>query len=280
MGKLRPTTHRREKIVIYGNYKVGKSSCWADILITAWEKGYDGKFWLIDVDNTWDAMRPEYGEIEESGMLTVYEPYDLEASIKISREIASKAKHQDWIFIDMIDWFWEAAQEWYITRVHGEDPEDYFLDMRRAVKEAQADDRGHKAQFGGQEGTDWPFITKIYKQFETPLTMKCPANILSVTSERKLDANRGATREQIAQHKHVSAAAPVGQKGIGHRHNTVMRMTRRQSGLRQLTMVGDRLREHVWAEKIGSRTIDVNEPPRAFVRAYLRKVAGWTTSNK
>jgi len=280
MGKLRPTTRRREKIIIYGHYKVGKSTCWLDILLTAYEKGYDGRFFLIDNDNGWDTIRPEYGELEDSGLITVYEPMDMTESFGMSREIAGLAEAGDWIFIDMIDWFWEAAQEFYIERVYGDDPEDYFAEMRRAVKEAEAEGKGHKAQFGGQEGTDWPFITKIYKQFELPLTMRSDAHVLSVASERQLDVNRGASAEQIAQHKHVSKMAPVGQKGIGHRHNTVMRMTVRQSGLRQLTMVGDRRREHIWKDKIGSRTLDVKEPPRAFTRAYLRRVAGWTTSNK
>lgn len=284
MGELRPTTPRREKILVSGPQKVGKSSLWLDIVRVAYEKGYGGKFYLIDNDNTWEDYSSEYGAFEDEGLLEVWNPTNLTEALEARTEILSKVqtygkgsgRHRDWIFLDMLDWFWSEAEVLYINKVHGEDPEDYFLGMRAAVKQAGGK---HEASFGGQGGTDWGFITKVYKQFEIPLVMKSDAHVLSVTSERQLDPNRGSSPEEIAQHKHVSGMKAAGQKGIGHRHSTLMRMTKRQNGQRQLTMIGDRVRETtIWPEVVGRRTIDVDEWPKGgFVRAYLKKVAGWTT---
>jgi hypothetical protein len=284
MAELRPTTPRREKILVSGPQKVGKSSLWLDIIRIAYEKGYKGKFYLVDNDNTWEDYVSEYGAFEDEGLLKVYQPWDLEDALKARTEIVKKIKTygsgsnkiRDWIILDMLDWFWTEAEVMYINRVHGDEPEDYFLSMRREVKDAGGK---HGASFGGQEGTDWGFITKVYKQFEVPLVMKSQAHVISISSEKKLDENRGASPEEIAQHKHVSGMKAAGQKGIGHRHSTIMRMIMRRDGRRQLTMIGDRVRqEKVWPEKVGSRTVDVEDWPKGgFVRAYLKKVAGWTT---
>ena len=74
--------------------------------------------------------------------------------------------------------------------------------------------------------------------------------------------------------------APVGQKGIGHRFDTILRMTKRANGQRQLTMAGDRGREDSHWKELGKSTINIDEPPKAFTRRYLIDVAGWKKTGK
>ena len=270
----------RERILIYGSFKTGKSFNWLDIARAYHEAGNTGKFYVIDTDFGAEKLLGEgYDYLLDDGMVKVYNPVDFREILDASKEIYRTAKRGDWIVIDMLNYLWEEAQEFYIRNVFGEDPENYFLQMRKEVTEKKGKD---SRSFGGQEGTDWGFITKIYKQAEFPLTMKSAANVISITEERKIDPNRGDSPEKVKQFKSVGGMAPTGQKGIGHRHDTVLRMSKRANGQRQLTMAGDRGREgadSAWSER-GSLIINIDEPPEAFTQKYLIEVAGWKDTEK
>jgi len=272
---LRQTT-RRERILVYGSYKLGKSFCWLDIANSLYQSGNrDHHFYVIDTDFGVEKMLDEgFGHLEDEGMLTVYTPMDFTELMQASKEIRRNAQRHDWVVIDMLSYPWNEAQSFYIEGVYGDEPDNYFMEMRQEVKAKGGKD---KRSFGGHEGTDWNFITKVYKEFEMPLTVKGHWNVFAVTDEKKLDADRGASPEQVKQYKNVGLMAPAGQKGIGHRFDTVLRMTKRANGQRQLTMVGDRGRENrAWAKR-DSMTIDIDEPPQAFAQRYLVEVAGWET---
>ena len=100
--------------------------------------------------------------------------------------------------------------------------------------------------------------------------------MFAVTEEKKLDADRGATTDQIKQYQNVNGMAPAGQKGIGHRFDTILRMTMRANGDREITMAGDRGRQRtVWAER-GSNLIKIGaEKKKGFAYRYLVDIAGW-----
>ena len=264
-------TTRRERILIYGSYKLGKSTCWIDIADGLHKAGSDSHFYVIDTDFGVGKLLDEgYDHLES--MMTIYEPHDFQDLLTASKEIFKKAIKGDWIIIDMLSYPWTMAQEYYIQGVFGDEPEDYFLQMR---KEVVAKDGKDKRAYGGHEGTDWTFITKIYHRFESPLSMKSKANIFAVTEEKKLDAERGATTDQIKQYKDVGGMAPAGQKGIGHRFDTILRLTMRANGQRELTMAGDRGRQRtIWDER-GSKVVKLGTGKERFARAYLVDIAGW-----
>ena len=202
-------TTRRERILVYGSFKVGKSFLWLNIADTYYQSGnMKPKFYVIDTDFGVGKMLDEgYQHLEDCGMLNVYNPLDFTELMKASREIHKKAKQGDWIVIDMLNYPWAEAQEFYTQGVFGDDMENYFLQMRKEVVAKGGHD---PRSYGGYEGTDWGFITKIYKQFEFPLTMKSKANVFAVTEERKLDTGRGDTAEKVKQHKAANSMAPVG----------------------------------------------------------------------
>jgi hypothetical protein len=273
-----PHPRTRERILGYGDFGVGKSMMWLDIATALASSKHH--MYLIDSDNAWEKAAVEgWGWLEDDGVLKVYEAFDFTEAYAASLEIRKKARRGDWVAIDMMDMMWEYPQVHYINESIGQDPVDYFTQMRREVKEAERKGRGHKAQFGGQEGMDWTFITKIYKQFETPLTMKTRAHIIGVTGEKKLDENRGASKEALKRFSMTGLGkmGPAGQKGIGHRFDTILRITQKNDGTRQMTMAKDRNREHLWLDEDGKgRTRDIGTHPRAFHKAYLRDVVGWT----
>lgn len=287
---FRPPPNRRgpERILIYGEEKIGKSFCWIDVAERLYRTEADAVMHVLDTDSTWDAMYDAgYDYLEDSGIVVPYHPVDMDEALDMSMEIYKVARPvQDWVVIDMADWFWDEAQTLYIRNVHGRRPANYFLEMRKEVKEAESRKKGHKAQFGGQEGMDWNFITKVYKDFEELLTEKSRAHKLVVTSAKKLDENRGASPQDIKRYKKVGGMKPAGQKGIGHRSNTLLRMQQRSTGKRQIVMVGDRGRENrQWVEVVGKTTIDIpeldpDEGGMAFAEMYLTQVAGWAEEHQ
>jgi len=267
-------TSRRERILIYGNYKLGKSTCWLDIANAYYEAGdTDVRFYIVDTDFGAGKLLDEgYEHLTNSGMLTIYNPLDFSEMLASTKEIYKKAVKGDWIVLDMIEHGWTEAQQYYMQGVFGSEPEDYFLAMRQEVVAKGGKD---KRAYGGFEGTDWNFVSKIYYQWELPLSMKSPANVLAVAGEKKLDADRGASPDQIKQYKNVSGMAPSGQKGIGHRFDTILRMTMRANGQREITMAGDRGRQKtVWADR-DSKVLKIGEGDEGFAKAYLVDVAGW-----
>ena len=271
-------TTRRERILLYGSFKLGKSTCWLDIADAYYKAdSTDIHFYVIDTDFGVEKMLDEgYGHLQD--MLTIYQPLDFGELLTASKEISKQAGRGDWIIIDMLSYPWTMAQEYYIAGVFGDEPENYFLQMR---KEVVAKDGKDKRAYGGHEGTDWNFITKIYRQFEFPLSMRSKANIFAVSEEKKLDADRGASPEMVKMFKNVGLMAPAGQKGIGHRFDTVLRMTMRTNGQREITMVGDRgkNRGETWEDR-GSRTIKIGGDSGGFAKEYLVKVAGWKRKKK
>ena len=275
---MRQTT-RREKILIYGSYKIGKSSQWLDILQASYEARLGNHFFLVDTDRAYSKMMEEmHVDYEAEGYVTLYEPDDFSELMDASREIRGNAGKGDWVILDMLNYPWEEAQYYYTEKVFGEEPDNYFLAMRQQVVASGGKDA---RSFGGFEGNDWNFITKVYKQFETPLTMRGDWNVFGVTEQRKMDA-RDDDPEKAKQYKGVQGHIPVGQKGIGHRFDTVFHMRQRVSGDRELHMVGDRGREKeggAWAE-LGTNVITVGEYPKGFTRRYLVDIAGWEKGKK
>ena len=272
-------TTQREKILVYGSYKVGKSTLWLDIMQASYAAGLKIHFYLIDTDRAYSKMIEEMDvDYEAEGYLTVYLPDDFPELMEASMEIRELAGKGDWVVIDMLNYPWTETQDYYTEKVFGETPDNYFLAMREQVVAKKGNDA---RSFGGFEGTDWNFITKTYKQWETPLTMKGDWNVFAVTEARKMDS-RDDDPEKAKTYKEVSGHIPVGQKGIGHRFDTVFHMRQRVNGDRELHMVGDRGREKeggAWAE-LGTNVITIGEYPKGFTRRYLVDIAGWERGKK
>jgi len=270
-------TTKREKILVYGTYKLGKSSLWLDIMEQSYTAGLDIHFYVIDTDRAYSKMAEELEiDYEAVGYMTLYEPDDFDELMEASQNIRKRAGKGDWVVIDMLNYAWDEAQYFYTENVFGETPDNYFIAMRQEVVAAKGNDA---RSFGGFEGTDWNFITKTYKQWEIPLTMKGTWNVFAVTETRKMDT-RDKDPEKAKQYKVVQGWIPVGQKGIGHRFDTVFQMRRRANGDRELHMVGDRGRERtIWAPR-NSNVIQIGMPPKSFTRRYLQDIVGWEHKKK
>lgn len=284
----------QERQVLYGPAKAGKSSCWADIIYTMVSEGNTAQHYVVDMDNTWSKMlhwmdeagvRWDYRSVKDIGNkpiprdqhVTVYEPRDIHHYIAACKEIGTEAEREDWAYADLMDWPWNEAQEEYISQVYEVDPETYYLNMRAEVHKIKRDSKGKKGsakEYGGHEGKDWPWITRLYRR-GWKYFKGGRFNWVAVAPEGTL-SDQWATAEQIAQYKAVGGAKPEGQKRLAHDCDSLFRVTKRASGLREVKMVGDRGREHIW-EEMETRTVKLGNvlDDEGYAQKYLVEVAGW-----
>lgn len=293
---------RREKILIYGGAKSGKSSNYIGLIDFAQKTKTDSHFFIIDNDNASEAigLYPDgsYGFLlgdvdkrERDGSYTRYSndievwvPRSFDDYGKITEQILERAKPEDWIVLDMISNVWSTMPDWWIKNVYGDDPWDYYKKIRKAL--ADEEEGANDSRFGGLSGGAWEYVGKAYRSLERNLTTYGPCHIMLLATEKEIQARFDKSGEKAAQFAAVSGFQPGSEKDLIHRVHTIMRQTKtvgrdgKKVTERNLTMFGDRDREHKWDELTGrSLTLPITlvehgTAPR-FAWDYLIKVGGW-----
>lgn len=289
---------RRERILLFGGAKVGKSFTYIALMYFAKLTRTPSHFFIIDNDNATEAIGLYPGgthghllgeqvgeEFEESitkleyENATVWIPEKFEVYHPIADEIRKRAQPQDWVSIDMLSNLWEVMPDWWIGNVYGENSWEYYAKVRKAIEadEEGSGDRG----FGGHSGVDWNYIGKEYRRWEKRLTLYAPCHVIAYSSESEILPHHDKSGEKRAQYAITSNHAPKTEKGAVHRFHTIGRVQKRVAPdgktvkERSITFVGDRDREDVIAEKLGrGSTLTLSDGPK-FAQDYLVKLAGW-----
>lgn len=289
---------RRERILLYGGAKAGKSTTYISLMKFAKITRTDSYFHIVDNDNAAEAIGlypgGTYGELlgeqigetfeEDNTRLeyekaTIYIPENFDPYNGIADEIRSKAKPEDWVVIDMLSNLWEVMPDWWVGNVYGENPWEYYAAVQKAIEkdEKGAGEKG----FGGHSGVDWQYIGKMYRAWEKKLTLYAPCHVIAYSSETEILAHHDKTGEKRAQFSVTGGFAPKTEKGATHRFHTVGRVQKRVGkdgkGVkeRSITFVGDRDREHMLEEKLGrGSTLTLSDGPK-FAQDYLVKIGGW-----
>ena len=285
---------RKERILIWGGTKVGKTFTIIGIMEFARLTRTDSHFWIIDNDNQMAAsgLTPG-GEFEHlCDMATIWVPEKWEEYGDITKQIKVEAKPEDWIHLDMLSNVYGQMPDWWIEMAYGESTHGYWATVRHDIIQTQREaeaagvKKGHEKQFGGAAGVDWQFIGKEYRQWERQLSIYSPCHVLAVSAEQEIDERWDTGGERRAAFAMTSGVQPKGEKDTAHRFHTAMRMQRRLGkdqksvAARSLTVLGDRGRMKKW-EELGGRghTIQLGEGPR-LAWDYLVKVGGWKPGGK
>lgn len=289
---------RRERILIYGGAKAGKSFTYISLLNFARLTKTDSHFWIVDNDNASEAIGlypgGSYGDLLGEQLdedfddhitkltyerATIWIPERFEVYHPIADEIRKKAGPQDWVVIDMLSNLWEIMPDWWIENVYGDNPWEYYAAVRKAI-EAEEEGAGERG-FGGHSGIDWQYIGKEYRRWEKKLTLYAPCHVIAYSGETEIQAHHDKSGEKRAQFAIAAGHSPRTEKGAVHRFHTIARAQKRVAPdgktvkERTLTFVGDRDREDVLAEKLGrGSTLTLSEGPK-FAQDYLVKLAGW-----
>lgn len=289
---------RRERILLFGGAKAGKSTTYIGLMKFAQLTRTDSYFHIIDNDNAAEAIGlypgGTYGELLgdvvnetfdenytrlEYEKATIYIPETFDPYNQIADEIRANANPEDWVAIDMLSNLWEVMPDWWVGNVYGDNTWEYYAAVRKSI-EAEEDGSGERG-FGGHSGVDWQYIGKMYRAWEKKLTLYAPCHVIAFSAEVEIQAHHDKTGEKRAQFAITGSHAPKTEKGAIHRFHTIGRVQKRlgKDGRsvreRSITFVGDRDREEVLGEKLGrGMTLKLSEGPK-FAQDYLVKIGGW-----
>jgi len=134
-------------------------------------------------------------------------------------------KSNDWVILEMADNAWSSVQRYFTDQVFQENLGDYFLEVRKTVRErGDVTVKGKPVKSLVLEGfsgwVDWPVVNKLYDDFALPLFYRTPCNIYTTTRVEKLSSEEKdpETLDLFGDAK----IKPVGQKKLGHQHHTVL----------------------------------------------------------
>jgi hypothetical protein len=246
-----------ERMMLFGVGGVGKSS---SVLQIARRLSGDRCMYVIDTDYSaaYDRLlATEFQSVQDRVSTLVVGPDDFKGVMEAIVATKKLLKPHDWLVLDSITPTWAAVQSWFVEQVHGQNIEDYFLEVRKVKAEA----KGNKKALGALDGwMDWPVINKVYFRLYAEL-LGTPANVI-VTAEQ------GAISDD--DDKEVKGAfgtygvKPVGQKKLGFIMHTNLWLTKSRVGEYRMTTIKDRGRPEQESATVGDFGMD-----------YLFRVAGW-----
>lgn len=244
----------REKIMIYGDTKVGKTWAWLSIARMYQQTKTPGTFYCIDSDETMDR----YLFAEDLPNVKVWDATQYTEYLTAVDEILPAAKKGDWIICDMADRIYEAAYAYAL-----EQSAQKRIGEARLEKDAERYEAG---KWGNQyalksfEDTPWQTIRELHHDVVKPLVLKRTPAHLFLVCEAKAVWSGGKPTDEVV---------PAGQKDLQHKMSTILRLKSMASGKRRtMSTQGDYGRDAL-----------KDEDYKDFCLSYLCKVAGWKVTS-
>lgn len=254
---------RREKILLIGAGKHGKTSCWTSIAWWAFKSGDPRKFYVIDTDQAvLDVLNePKYNGMlaEDGGNIHLHEVLDWHEYVEAGEKIRASVVKGDWIVIDFISHAWPSVQDDYVRSRAGKS-------RNKAL--ADAGKKGLSGWDMYKEDFNWQAINPEYFEWIQGLLLRTRAHIFMCAEQEEIRAD-GKASEAAKEHiKDFGNWKAVGQKKLPYQCRSYLRLQRLARG-RVLHTLGDRAREELNGASM--------EPD--FFSAYLKSVAGWTIAS-
>jgi hypothetical protein len=248
---LQSNSLARERILVMGYWKVGKSKTWLDIVRWIIKTKSDAKVYVLDTDYAVDRMSEQIEGFEK-----VVEWIDVNDDwrtlVNGTQDFAKKVQPQDWMVVDMANGPWDYVQAYYTEQVFEKPIDQFFLDQKKAGGKGLA----------GAYGENWGIINKLYRGWIMPYLQAPCHKLVCVPADRIDRDNDGKELQDLFGRYGVK---PVGQKALGHQFHSVLLLSKGGPGKYTISTVGDRGRDEL-----------KDEPISDFVMQYLVKIAGWT----
>lgn len=258
---MRPSTPRRERILVYGGPGSSKTRSWLTIADLYRKMKSPGTFYHLDTDDAYDANVEEFPALAESGIVVSQYVYDWEMYTEVAKEFAAKAGPDDWIVTDLFDKGWEEAQNYFSEQVFGVDKGDYFLAARMEMEESKKKNKNLQP-FDGW--TDWSVIKPLHAQWANNVIFRHKAHVYLAATQKPI--SRANDKKDVIDTFGHLGSKPGGEKSIGvHGVNTVIKFTQKVKGTWIMDTAKDR----------GSRDIMDGTVNKNFAMDYLVRLAGW-----
>lgn len=131
----------------------------------------------------------------------------------------------DWVVVDKSNNAWKTVQDYFVTGVFGDDPGEYFLEVRKKLHEAgDIGKSGKKATSTILEGLDgwkdWSVINKLYSDWINPIVYRVKCHVYATADVDSLDKNE-KDPEILSLYGDLRIKA-AGQKAIGGQMHTIL----------------------------------------------------------
>lgn len=251
MGLVAPN-NLREKLLVIGPPKAGKSTAILSIVYWMWKSGDPHKAYLIDADDSLEVLLtdPKYAGMDNYELFPVSEWEDWTAA----SEKVRAAGEGDWIGVDMADKAWRSVQSYFLREVRKKSRAEALLDASK---------KGKTGWEAFRDDFDWPTINALYDDTIKPILLSSRAHLIFTTEQDEVRSSGNMTEEQKRSVRDFGKFKPTGQKSLPYQMRTILRIDRLARG-RIISTLGDRARPEL-----------DNEDLDDFFDTYLRKIAGW-----
>lgn len=274
---LRPTLAAAERILCYGPAGSGKTTNFLNIAKFAHLTKSDAKFYIMDSDFAMDRMISGYPEIPfgiwndpnfpitPESRIIILPVFVWREYISAMEFISRYARPNDWVSVDFISNAWSAVQEHFAMEVFNQDIAEYFLKVRKTLKD-------DAKSLGALEGwTDWQVINPMYRKWVNQLLFRGRYNVYCTAKADALSSDKKPTEDAQTRQLFLRfGVKPVGQKDLPFQFHTVLYASRivnpqTQKSDRIISAVKDRERPEV-----NGMTV------KNFTQDYLVNVARWS----
>jgi len=238
-----------ERILTMGITGSGKSYQWLKLARSLKDTG--AIFRCIDTDNDIDYMlRTQFEDLlpENGGNVYAFPAYDWpeykqavywiqgKLTDEQIKEITNRdqylinayrqpIKSSDWVVVDKINNAWSRVQRYFVSNVFDEDMGEYFLEVRKRIREAGGIGKGGKkvvstaleALDGWQ---DWVVINRLYDDWILPIVYRVHCHVYAATDVDEVD--RGEKDPEIISLFGDYKIKPAGQKKLGGQFHTIL----------------------------------------------------------
>jgi hypothetical protein len=261
---LRPPSNRRERSIVYGRFDSGKSHAWLSIAEWIHNTGSTARMYVADTDNSWEAMRPSDGHLDEIIQVTDLDVTDYRPWLEWVAKTKTVINREDWVVVDMIDDTYGAAQTFYWDSMA---PDDLLADIYLRNQQNINSKGSEGESMAGAHGGNWGVIYKYYFAFITPIVnMKC--NVLCCARAKEVSKE---DKPEIVNSYPVGwrpAGPGAFDKDLAHSFLTVIFAAKTPRGwiyttIREKGPVGE------------TRGLLKGEIVDDYVQTYLFGIAGW-----
>jgi len=224
-----------ERILVYGQPGTGKSYQFLKIA----QFVAPAKCYVLDTDDAYPRMLDT--EFKSLNNVEVYPVFGWEDWQSAVTGVIAKASPGDWICVDRADVMWQAAQEYFVEKVFGEEPSDFFIHARREYEQTKKDDP--KKKFVPLDGyKDWTIINRVYRRLWNRLIMpNMPANLYVATPAAQIEKQ---DQQEVQETFSFLGIKPEGQKHLPYGVHTILYLDRVRESWR-MTTVKDRGRKYL-----------------------------------
>lgn len=261
----------RERIMIYGPPKVGKTHQYLTIAKWHQDLGSDAKFYALSTDTSFEVlmMNDEFANLENVIWEDVVYFQDY---VVAARDFNSKIRAHDWLSVDLMPDAWAAVQDEY---------------AKQLTKEAggNLEDMGDLWATSGKSddypisGWEWGMPNARYRILANNLLLRTPGHLFLVAGQKELMKESGSGRSD--ENKKVKemfghiGVKPTGQKDDPFRYHSILHIDSGGEKQQVMSTAGERFgyRRHLGKKMTNGQVKD--EPIEDFFMDYLVGVGKW-----